>query len=155
MRYLMAESLDLEFTITPLHEGTNSTVNILPELDDYAFFHSTSFKKIVGKRQKDAGVYESGWYLKISNGKKSIYLKYHQLSNVKGAEVKLSYRNSSRIDAIPGTIVNVKKVSWLAYNWNNSDVNAKWNFRASLMAFAALFLIELPEFVITLIQFCR
>lgn len=140
-----------------IHEGQNSSVKIQPELDEYAFMHSSAFKNIFGKKQKESGLYSSGGYLKLSNGKHKLYLKYHQLNGVNGDEIRLSYANRSLLGLNSDTTleIKVKKVNWFSYNWNNRNVDKRWGFRTTMIAFAALFVIEIPALILTIIQFLQ
>lgn len=49
--------------------------------------------------------------------------------------------------------IKVKRVNWLTYNWFNRDVDKRWSFRTTMIAFAALFLIEIPGLILTIINF--
>lgn len=145
------------FICTNLHKGQNSTICIQPELDEYAFMHSSAFKKIFEIKQKDSGLYSGGGYLKLSRGKNKIYIKYHQLSTVEGNKVALSYRNRSFLGIKDNTqnSIKIQKTCWFLYNWNNRNVDKRWNFRGAFLGFLALIIIQIPEFILTLIQFCK
>lgn len=119
-----------------------------PEQDRYAFFYSGAFKEIFGKKQKHYG--KEG-YVKITTGKESVYLRFRALNGIKKDEVKLSYLNCSILNAVvpkdqEPTFVSIKKVNSLCYNWNNSDLDARHDFRWAFSGFCALIAFDIPQF---------
>lgn len=139
-----------------VHEGQNSAVKIQSELDEYAFLHSSAFKNIFGKKQKESDLYTIGGYLKLTNGKNKLYLKYHQLNGTKGEEIRLSYANRALLAIKDGSpTIKVQKAKWFAYNWYNRDVDKRWSFRTTVIAVLALLVIEIPSLILTIIQFSR
>lgn len=162
-----------KYTCVPIkfqNEICNSSMDIMPEFDDYAYFHSTAFESIFGKKKRDSDIYGGAGFLKVSRGNKSLYLKYYRNRYAKKHEVMLSYFNQGLLGIAPkaceggdadasvqndNITVLVSKASWLAYNWNNRNLTERWNFRVAAIGFAALIVMDVPQFIISLIQFFK
>lgn len=162
-----------KYTCLPIkvqNEACNSSMNIMPELDDYAYFHSMAFESIFGKKKRGSDIYGGAGFLKVSRGNKSLYLKYYRNRYAKKHEVMLSYFNQGLLGIDPkagegnnadaavqndDNTVLVSKASWLAYNWNNRNLTERWNFRVAAIGIAALIVMDIPQFIISLIQFFK
>lgn len=136
---------------------------VTPESDDYAFFHSSTFLSIFGKKKRDSGIYTGSGFLKLSHGKKSLYLKYRQTCETSKQKVLLTYDNRGLLGLDPKyctedsapceeNLVTVTKASWFIGNWNNRNLMERWNFRAAVIGFAALLVLDIPQFIITIAQ---
>lgn len=162
-----------KYTCVPIklqNEICKSAIDAMPDLDDYAYFHSTAFESIFGKKKRDSDIYDGAGFLKVSRGNKSLYLKYYRNRYATKHQVMLSYFNQGLLGIDPKagegskadvTVQNddntllVSKASWLAYNWNNRNLTERWNFRAAAIGFAALIVTDVPLFIISLIQFFK
>ena len=147
--------------------GFPAGTEVPSEYDDYAFLQSSVFQSIFDNKKLDSGIYKGAGFLKISKGKKSLYLKYRQYCRASKHVVVLTYANrcllgldpklnaetsSDASDQHQDSFVTIRKASWFVYNWNNRNLTERWNFRALVIGFAALLIIDIPQFVIAITQ---
>ena len=66
----------------------------LQSIDEYAYFYSKSYSEIFGKTKKNTtALGKLQGYIKISNGRKTIYRKYRALKEINDGVVQLSYNS--------------------------------------------------------------
>ena len=66
----------------------------LQNIDEYAYFYSKSYSEIFGKTKKNTtALGKLQGYIKISNGRKTIYRKYRALKEINDGVVQLSYNS--------------------------------------------------------------
>lgn len=71
----------------------------LQNIDEYAYFYSKSYYEIFGKTKKNTtGLGKLQGYIKISNGRRTIYRKYRALNGVNADVVQLSYNSLCELD---------------------------------------------------------
>lgn len=118
----------------------------VPIPDDYAFFHSGSYKLIAVKKKYEQKSEDSDLYVKVSYGKKKIYLKYHS-APVRKDTVLLTYSNFARLgtngrEDIP---VSIKKSCSFRFSWFNGNSAARNNFRIAVCSLVVGALALFPE----------
>jgi hypothetical protein len=130
---------------------SNFENNFNPEMDLYAFMHSSSFQRIFGEKQRNSKRKDLRGYLKITNGKNKVYLKYQSRNSIKGNEVMLSHMNCAALNTIPNKLftpeVHIYKSNWFIYSWHNSDSASRNQFRWAFVGFLSLFIMEIPQFI--------
>lgn len=140
-----------EFEVIPYEKDGVSDISC----NQFAFLQSHSFNKILGRKQKNCKKpNQIEGYLKITHGKKKVYLKYRSLSTVTGDQVQLSYPVRCALDVVTGKNdapkkVLIKKSSWYAYYWRNGDAGIRMPFRIAVIGI----ILALISFVLTILQF--
>ncbi len=117
------------------------------DIDEYAFLHPTQFEKISGKKKHQITDKDGQLYLRVSKNKIKVYLKYFS-RNIPGNDVMLSYSNLCRIGIVKSNDrkVDIRKVNWIRFMWNNNNTMVKWSFRVTTFS--------LLSAICSLIQFC-
>lgn len=130
--------------------------NIIGNYNDYAFFNSGEYRKIVGHRQNQSKNDDVSGYVKLTAGDRSIYLKFHS-SNTNADEVKLSYANLCRLGIAKKSLiedergVSVYKSNWFKYYWYHGDSGIKMPFRWAFVGYVFL-MVEVIQKLYKLIQ---
>lgn len=135
-----------------LNDVKNETFQIHPEFDDYAFFHSSMYKEIFKTKKKNNKKYEDG-YVKLINGKRVLYLKYHVLPTVKKNQMALSYTNFHAIKSEETAFqkIKIKKTCWFCFHAFNQRNDIKYSFWTAFLSVLAILCIEIPELILRLI----
>ena len=127
---------------------------INPDIEDYAFLFSKSFKEIFGFNQKDFPKDANKSYLKLICGEYKIFLRYKALNGIGSQEVALSYTNLCRLgidlSKNPNAEVEIKRSCWLKYNMYHQDSGRKWLFNFGFFGYIFAILLALASFVISL-----
>lgn len=139
------------FTVVPYTQ--NGSLDSV--IDQRAFLHSSAFEKIFKFKQKDIQSAKNlAGYLKVSNGKRKIYLKYQSLNGVKDGEVQLSYAVRCGLGVVVGKNtrpkeVEIRKSCWFYYYCCNSDAGIKVPFNIACMGLVVTFF----SFIIGILSF--
>lgn len=126
---------------------------ICPEMEEYAFLYSGSFKDIFGFNQKALPKKANKSYLKLKHGKYKIFLRYKALNGIGGQDVALSYTNLCRLGIdltkASNTEVEITKSNWVKYNMFNQDDGRRWLFNFGFFGFILAILLAIASFVIS------
>lgn len=123
--------------------------------NQFAFLHSSSFKKIFDCKQKSCKrTNQIEGYLKVIHGKRKVYLKFRSLNTVTADQVQLSYPSRCALDVVTGKNeapkgVQIKKSSWFSYYWRNGDAGIRMPFHIAVIGI----IIALLSFVLSILQF--
>ena len=134
-------------------EGCIST-----ECDNYAFFHSMTYKEIENKQMNQREDNENDFYSYVelkAEGRHPIYLKYHSWHTYKNY-VMLSYKNRCLLGmGKSGSLgmVKITKTSWFKYYWYNNDSGIKQPFRIAVWGLVLTFISTIIPFAIKCIDF--
>lgn len=102
---------------------------------DTAFVQSIAdYEKYVLLNTRSAG-YDIDGFMRISNGRKSIYRKARGRNGVCTNEVALAYRSQAELGVKSESEVFIRPASFLAYYWYNSEKHTKWVFRIAVIGF--------------------
>lgn len=127
---------------------------INPDIEEYAFLYSKSFKEIFGFKQKEIPQKANKSYIKLKHGKYKIFLRYKALNGVGSQEVALSYTNLCRLgidlSKNPNPDVEITKSSWVKYNMQNQDDGRRWLFIFGFFGFLFAIFLAIASFVISL-----
>lgn len=133
-----------------------SNPNDLPpvaDINDFAFFHSSRYEKITGKKKYQRKSKDSDLYVAIANGKKKIYLKYHS-ANVTKDYLLLSYSNLCRLGVNGAEDINVevRESNSFWFSWFNINSATRIGFRIAVYSVS----VSILSIILTVLShFCQ
>lgn len=122
--------MPLEYKVIPFDkDGQVST-----ECDNFAFMHSFAYSDLIGASQKNRFTNDLYGYLRLSSGKRKIYLKYRAWNPVHKGEVMLSYINRCRLRVANSdkSKVQITKSCWFWYYWRHGDSGIRVPFKIAI-----------------------